>query len=131
MFPPLPQEKAAKILQELILSLKKDETKLVQVARPSEERKNQGVMLGALVCKDKNGKEVNLVTNSGISKCIMHNARCRMKNAQCTMINSEEATSANVSDKRKTENGKRKDIFTRCLFVMGGKELLRGRLLGS
>ena len=112
MFPPFPEEKAATILEKVLSALKNGQLSLVQVARPSEERKNQGVMLGALVCKDKEGNEVNLVTNSGISKCIMHNARCRMKNAQCTMINSEEATSANVSDKRKTENGKRKDEDT-------------------
>ena len=68
MFPPLPQEKAAKILEKLIQSLEKGELVLAQVARVSEERKNQGVMLGALVCKDKNGGEVNLVTNSGNAK---------------------------------------------------------------
>ncbi|MDY6396524.1 MAG: pseudouridine synthase [Treponema sp.] len=68
MFPPFPQEKAAKILEELILSLQNGEIELVQIARPSEERKNQGVMLGALVCKDKNGNEVKLVTNSGNAK---------------------------------------------------------------
>ena len=68
MFPPFPQEKAAKILEKLIFSLQTGEIELVQVARPSEERKNQGVMLGALVCKDKNGEIVNLVTNSGNAK---------------------------------------------------------------
>ena len=83
MFPPFPQEKAAK--------------KLVQVARPSEERKNQGVMLGALVCKDKNGEIVNLVTNSG--------------NAKKLKVE---------SGKWKTENGKRKtenDFFGEVVFV--------------
>ena len=75
MFPPFPQEKAAKILEELILSLQNGEVELVQVARPSEERKNQGVMLGALVCKDKNGNEVKLVTNSGNAKKIGNGKR--------------------------------------------------------
>ena len=68
MFPPLPQEKAAEILEKLIFSLQKGEIQLQQVARPSEERKNHGVMLGSLVCKDKNGKEIVLVTNSGNAK---------------------------------------------------------------
>ncbi|WP_294429446.1 RluA family pseudouridine synthase [uncultured Treponema sp.] len=68
MFPPLPQEKAAAVLKDLIQSLEEGKIELVQVARPSEERKNQGVMLGALVCKNKNGDEVNLVTNSGNAK---------------------------------------------------------------
>ena len=65
MFPPLPQEKAAIILEEVILALKNGSIFLEQTARPSQERKNQGVMLGVLVCRDKGGNEVNLVTNSG------------------------------------------------------------------
>ena len=97
MFPPFPQEKAAKILEKLIFSLQTGEIELVQVARPSEERKNQGVMLGALVCKDKNGEIVNLVTNSG--------------NAKKLKVE---------SGKWKTENGKRKtenDFFGEVVFV--------------
>ncbi|MBR0098271.1 MAG: hypothetical protein IJP90_00955, partial [Treponema sp.] len=90
MFPPFPQEKAAKILEKLIFSLQTGEIELVQVARPSEERKNQGVMLGALVCKDKNGEIVNLVTNSG--------------NAKKLKVE---------SGKRKTEN----DFFGEIVFV--------------
>ena len=97
MFPPFPQEEAAKILEKLIFSLQTGEIELVQVARPSEERKNQGVMLGALVCKDKNGEIVNLVTNSG--------------NAKKLKVE---------SGKWKTENGKRKtknDFFGEVVFV--------------
>ncbi|MBR1403740.1 MAG: RluA family pseudouridine synthase [Treponema sp.] len=65
MFPPFPEEKAAKVLEALIHAIESGEVKIEHVARPSEERKNQGIMLGALVCTDKNGEEVNLVTNSG------------------------------------------------------------------
>ena len=65
MFPPLPEEKAAIILEKVILALKSGSISLEQTARPSQERKNQGVMLGVLVCRDKEGNEVNLVTNSG------------------------------------------------------------------
>ena len=65
MFPPFPEGKAATILEKVLSALKNGQISLVQAARPSEERKNQGVMIGVLVCKDKNGKEVNLVTNSG------------------------------------------------------------------
>lgn len=65
MFPPLPQEKAALILEEVILAIKEGKLSLKQIARPSQERKNQGVMLGTLVCRDKDGEEVALVTNSG------------------------------------------------------------------
>ena len=65
MFPPFPEEKAAKVLENALELLKDGSLVLEQVARVSEERKNQGVMLGALVCEDENGNEVNLLTNSG------------------------------------------------------------------
>ena len=90
MFPPFPQEKAAKILEKLIESLEKGEISLIQVARPSEERKNQGVMLGALVCKDKNGEEVNLVTNSGNAKKLaISNEKAAMCNEQLAISNEQ------------------------------------------
>ena len=65
LFPPFPEEKAAKVLEKLMQALTEGRISLEQVARPSEERKNPPIMLGALVCTDKNGNEVNLVTNSG------------------------------------------------------------------
>ncbi|MBR1722797.1 MAG: hypothetical protein IJ727_10010 [Treponema sp.] len=68
MFPPFPQEKAAKILETLIKSLDEGSVVLEQIARPSEERKDQPVMLGALVCKDADGREVSIVTSSGNAK---------------------------------------------------------------
>ncbi len=71
MFPPFPQEKAKKILEELIGSIEAGSVTIEQVARTSEERKNQGVMLGALVCTDKDGNEINLITNSGNAKKII------------------------------------------------------------
>ena len=98
MFPPFPQEEAAKILEKLILSLQTGEIELVQVARPSEERKNQGVMLGALVCKDKNGEIVNLVTNSGNAK------KLKVESGKRKTENGKRKTE---NGKRKTENGKR------------------------
>ncbi|WP_407427369.1 pseudouridine synthase, partial [Treponema sp.] len=73
MFPPFSEEKASRILKDLILSLQKGGIELVQTSRPSEERKNQGVMLGSLVCKDKDGNEVNLITNSGNAKKLKNN----------------------------------------------------------
>ena len=91
MFPPFPEEKAAIILEKVISALKNGQISLVQAARPSEERKNQGVMLGALVCKDKEGKEVALITNSGIARKLKtENGKRKVENG-----------------KRKTESGKR------------------------
>ena len=68
MFPPFPQEKAAEILEKLIESLDNGSILLEQTARPSTERKDQPVMLGALVCKDADGREVSIVTSSGNAK---------------------------------------------------------------
>lgn len=68
MFPPFPQDKAKKVLAEIINLLNQKKLFLEQITRPSEERKNSPVMIGALVCADKNGNEVNLAACSGIAK---------------------------------------------------------------
>lgn len=68
MFPPFPQSKAKKILAEIINLLNQKKLILEQVTRPSEERKNSPVMIGVLVCADKDGNEINLAANSGIAK---------------------------------------------------------------
>lgn len=70
MFPPLPQEKAANILKELVSLINERKVSLEQVSRISEERKNQPVMIGVLVCKDKNESEIALATNSGNAKLL-------------------------------------------------------------
>ncbi|MBR1715824.1 MAG: RluA family pseudouridine synthase [Treponema sp.] len=68
MFPPFPQEKAEKICEELKRRIESGEIGIEQVTKESEERKNQGLMIGSLVCLDQNGREISIVTNSGISR---------------------------------------------------------------
>lgn len=68
MFPPFDESKAKKILTKVLNLLEQEKLFLSQVTKESEERKNSAVMLGALVCADENGNEINLVANSGISK---------------------------------------------------------------
>ena len=68
MFPPFDESKAKKILAKILNLLEQKKLFLSQVTQESEERKNSAVMLGALVCADENGNEINLVANSGISK---------------------------------------------------------------
>lgn len=68
MFPPFSESKAKKILAEIINLLNQKKLFLEQVTKPSEERKNSPVMIGALVCADNNGNEINLAANSGIAK---------------------------------------------------------------
>ncbi|WP_296330679.1 RluA family pseudouridine synthase [uncultured Treponema sp.] len=97
MFPPFPEEKAATILEKVLSALKNGQLSLVQAARPSEERKNQGVMLGVLVCKDKEGNEVALVTNSGNARKLKtENGKVKVENGKWKTENG----------KRKTESGK-------------------------
>ena len=104
MFPPLPEEKAAFILEKVILALRRGLVSLEQAARPSQERKNQPVMTGVLVCKNKNGGEVALVTNSGNAKR-MHNVQCAMQNYELIYVDS--IVSAEQIEKALSENDKR------------------------
>lgn len=68
MFPPFPCEKAYKVCLEILCEIQKSHIKIKQISSLSLERKNQGVMLGVLVCYDENKNEINLVTLSGIGK---------------------------------------------------------------
>ena len=87
MFPPFPQEKAAKVLEELIHAIESGDVRIEQVARPSEERKNQGIMLGTLVCTDKNGEKVNLVANSGNAKRLaVRSEKLEVRNCNGTSV---------------------------------------------
>ena len=72
MFPPFPQESARHYCQKLISLIEKGDVLLKQTGRESEERKGQGLMLGALVCwktnEDGSGQRVVLYAVSGNNK---------------------------------------------------------------
>lgn len=69
MFPPFPQESARHYCQKLISQIENGEVVLKQVGRESLERKDQGVMIGSLVCWDKIKKQrVILYAVSGNNK---------------------------------------------------------------
>lgn len=68
MFPPFPEDKAKEVLLKIFNLLEKNELEIVQLSKISEERKNNPVMLGSLVCLDKDGNEINLIALSGISR---------------------------------------------------------------
>lgn len=68
MFPPFPCQKAYKICLEILSEIQKSHIKIKQISNLSLERKNQGVMLGTLICLDENKNEINLATLSGIGK---------------------------------------------------------------
>ena len=56
MFPPFPQESARHYCLKLISLIEKGEVELKQCGRESLERKGQGLMIGALVCWEKSGR---------------------------------------------------------------------------
>lgn len=69
MFPPFPQELALHYLRLLQTSLDKEESSLLQLSQESESRKNQGIMLGCLVCLQReSGDRKILYAVSGIAK---------------------------------------------------------------
>lgn len=69
MFPPFSQKEANLHCKIALSLLEKNALLLEQVSKESEERKNQGVMLGCLICEKKDTKEkVILLAISGISK---------------------------------------------------------------
>lgn len=71
MFPPFPQESARHYCQKLITLIEKGDVLLKQCGRESEERKGQGLMIGALVCWEAEscgGRRVVLYAVSGNNK---------------------------------------------------------------
>lgn len=73
MFPPFPEEKAYSVCLEMIEDIKKGRLGIKRITAESSERMNHGIMLGALVCKDKAGKEIKLKALSGISHVFVVN----------------------------------------------------------
>lgn len=71
MFNPFPVEKAYELCKKFVSQLESGILYLETVGGESAERKNQGVMLGVLVCTDADGREVVLKTVSGVGKRIV------------------------------------------------------------
>ena len=67
MFPPFFTEDAFEICRQTVKDLQEKKSFLKRVTKKSLERKNQGVMLGSLVCVDKDGTKIVLKAVSGIS----------------------------------------------------------------
>lgn len=69
MFPPFSQFTARHYIQLLIDEITQKKVEIVQLTKISEERQGSGVMLGSLVCSNRETKErVVLYAISGISK---------------------------------------------------------------
>ena len=70
MFAPFDEEKAFAVCVKMMEALADGSLVLEQVTAVSEERAGNGLMLGALVAKDGDGREVELRTVSGISRSL-------------------------------------------------------------
>ena len=66
MFPPFPEEKAFDICNQIITGLENGSVKIEQLG--SDSRGDHGIMIGAALCKDADGRLLILKTVSGISK---------------------------------------------------------------
>lgn len=75
MFPPLPEEDARNKCNEILSQIENGKVALQQIAQISEERGNNGVMIGVLTAHDNDGKQYVLETVSGISKRLSHAVR--------------------------------------------------------
>jgi len=74
MFPPFSQEAAHHYCQLLISQIENNQIIMEQVSRESEERKNQGIMVGVLVCWNPDSqKRVLLACVSGNAKKLYYN----------------------------------------------------------
>lgn len=72
MFPPFPQELAHHYCIQLISRITSGKVELKQIARESKERKDQGVMIGSLVCWNKTEqRRVVLYAVSGNGKILL------------------------------------------------------------
>ena len=67
MFPPFPQELARHYCMEFISGIEDGSIILQQISKESEERKDHGIMVGALVCTNSQGQRLVLHAVSGIS----------------------------------------------------------------
>jgi len=78
MFPPFPQEKAFEYCKQTIEQIKNDEYKIVRVTEESEERSQNGFMIGCLICLNNENQEVVLKTISGIANRLEKTQNCRL-----------------------------------------------------
>ena len=62
MFPPFDEQEAYILCKKIIEGLESGSVRMVQSAVQSKERIGQGVMIGAAICKNPEGKTVMLCT---------------------------------------------------------------------
>ena len=103
MFPPFPQESARHYCKKLISQIDSGEVTLKQVGRKSLERKDQGVMIGSLVCwNQKEKSRVVLYAISGNNKQLFTN-----KKSDTNYIFVPSIVSSEEIDKALKENDKK------------------------
>jgi len=76
MFPPFPQEEAFEYCKETISQIKNGQYKIIRITQESQDRIQNGFMVGSLVCKNKNNEKVILKTISGIANRLEKTSLC-------------------------------------------------------
>lgn len=75
MFPPFPQTEAFELCKKIINYLDNGTISIKAITKESAERKNQGIMIGAMICSNAENPDtqINLVTISGVSHTLVFN----------------------------------------------------------
>ena len=68
MFPPFPEDEAYRLCKKIAQSLEENKIRIEHTGRISEERAGSGIMIGTLICTDKDGKKLSLASLSGTSR---------------------------------------------------------------
>lgn len=94
MFPPFPTQEAHEICCKMIEQLQNGSLLMEQITPVSQERFDNGVMLGVLVCKNSDNQKIILKTISGISRKLVFLEKAENEVYVEPIVNSEQINKA-------------------------------------
>ena len=115
MFPPFPTEDAFEICRQTVKDLQEQKSFLKRITKKSLERKNQGVMLGSLVCADKDGTKIVLKAVSGISFQLVEKKKLKNQIVVPPVVSAKRIKRALSKNDRKIHS------LTKRIFVLSEK----------
>lgn len=115
MFPPFFTEDAFEICRQTVKDLQEQKSFLKRITKKSLERKNQGVMLGSLVCADKDGTKIVLKAVSGISFQLVEKKKLKNQIVVPPVVSAKRIKRALSKNDRKIHS------LTKRIFVLSEK----------
>ena len=116
MFPPFFTEDAFEICRQTVKDLQEKKSFLKRVTKKSLERKNQGVMLGSLVCVDKDGTKIVLKAVSGISFQLVEKKKLKNHIVVPPIVSAKRIKRALSKNDRKIHS------LTKRIFILSDKK---------